>query len=86
MARAVPMPWAAAPRANPRASGSRTPQRRRIHSPKMLPKIPTQKTTTDVTETLPPSGPATDTAMGTVTDLGAMELRICRSAPNAMAI
>ena len=34
MARAVPMPWAAAPRANPRASGSRTPQRRRIHSPK----------------------------------------------------
>lgn len=54
----------------PRASASRTPQRRRIHSPKILPKIPTQNTTTDVTGTMPPSGPETDTAMGTVTDLG----------------
>ena len=86
MARAVPMPCAAAPSANPRASGSRTPQRRSIHSPKMLPKIPTQKTTTDVTDTLPPSGPETDTAIGTVTDLGAMEVSIWRSVPNIIAM
>ena len=86
MARAVPMPCAAAPSANPRASASRTPQRRRIHSPKMLPKIPTQKTTTDVIGTMPPSGPDTETAIGTVTDLGAIEVRISRPAPNAMAI
>ena len=52
----------------------------------MLPKIPTQNTTTDVTGTMPPSGPETDTAMGTVTDLGAIELSISRPAPNAMAI
>ena len=47
---------------------------------------PTQNTTTDVTGTMPPSGPETDTAMGTVTDLGAIELSISRPAPNAMAI
>ena len=35
---------------------------------------------------MPPSGPETDTAMGTVTDLGAIELSISRPAPNAMAI
>ena len=52
----------------------------------MLPKIPTQKTTTDVIGTMPPSGPDTETAIGTVTDLGAMEFRIVRSAPNARAI
>ena len=86
MARAVPMPCAAAPRANPRASGSRTPQRLSIHSPKTLPNIPTQKTTTEVTETSPPSGPTTDTAIGTVTDLGAIEVRMRRSVPKAMAI
>ena len=52
----------------------------------MLPKIPTQKPTTDVTDTLPPSGPETDTAIGTVTDLGAMEVSIWRSVPNIMAM
>ena len=70
IARAVPMPCAADPSANPCAIGSVTPQRRSSQGPTRLPKIPTQKTTTEVIVMMPPSGSATDTAIGTVTDFG----------------
>ena len=86
MARAVPMPWAAEPSASPRARGLRIPHLRSRRGPTILPKMPTRKTTTEVTLTTPPSGSLMATAIGTVTDLGAMEFRIVRSAPNARAI
>ena len=85
IARAVPMPCAADPSANPCAIGSVTPQRRSSQGPTRLPKIPTQKTTTEVIVMMPPSGSATDTAIGTVTDFGASEVCKIRSAPSIRA-
>ena len=62
MARAVPMPCEAAPNEKPTASGVLTPPQRNSCGPKIEPKIPTQKTTTEVIDTTPPSGSAIVTA------------------------
>ena len=86
MARAVPMPWAAAPSAKPRALGV-------AHA--AAPENPLAEDAAEDPDTEDHHGGYRNVAAqrthdrhgdGTVTDFGAIEVRICRSVPKAMAI
>ena len=73
MALAVPRPWAAEPKAYPRAIRLLIPKRSRIKVPTKPPKIPTTITTTAAMAGIPPDRSAILIAIGVVTDFGSNE-------------
>lgn len=85
MARAVPSPCAAEPKASPLATRLLTWQRSRMAGPTIPPKSPQPNTITAVSDGMPFECSDKEIAMGMVTDLGCSDEVIASSTPHDSA-
>ena len=86
MARAVPSPCAAEPKASPLATRLLTWQRSRMAGPTIPPKSPQPNTITAVSDGMPFECSDKEIAMGMVTDLGCSDEVIVSSTPMILQI